>query len=181
MRKRWTPVVMTLGLLACFGNISLAQCPAGFEHVDKPLYGQGSFGSNYYGFGEVLLPPNIKLDTSYHQPSIPAVANGKSDARSRLVASEVPAGIYIVPSGDNSANHGWAVGDGAEPRIQLVPAVWDANTNTISQYKFGMRLYCTTGSGEFDRTTGGCNVKVDVCYKLAPAAATKTVPKKSKQ
>lgn len=173
---RWIAFVLTLGILGCFPNASHAQCD-GLKHAGQ-VGGEGAFGSNLYAFKEILLPANIKLDTSFHQPSISAVANGKSDARSRLVASEVPAGICIVPSGDNNANHGWAVGDGQEPRISLVPAVWDTNTNTISQYKFGIRLYCTTGSGELDRTTGGCNAKVDVFYKVVVAAPAKT-PKKS--
>lgn len=165
--------LIALGISACFAEVSSAQCD-GLQHAGQ-VYGEGSFNSNFYGFKEVLLPRDVKLDTTYHQPSISAVANGKSDARSRLVASEVPAGICIVPSGDNSANHGWSVGDGAEPRIHLIPAVWDTNTNTISQYKFGIRMYCTTGSGALDATTGGCNVKVDVYYKAAavPAEAKK--------
>ena len=180
MRLTIVRFMFALAVVICLGNVSFGQCPTGLEHVDKQLYGEGSFGSNLVAFGEVLLPPGVNLDSSYHQASIPAVANGKSDARSRLVASEVPPGIYIVPSGDNSANHGWSVGDGPEPRIQLVPAVWDMHTNTISQYKFEMRLYCTTGSGEYDRTTGGCNVKVDVCFKRAPVSA-KTVASKKKK
>lgn len=168
MTKRyWTAVAITLIAVACSGT-SWAQCN-GFQYVGQ-LYGEGSFNSNYYGFREVLLPANAKIDTSYHQPSIAAVANGKSDARSRFVASEVPPGICIVPAGDNKANHGWSVGDGAEPRVLLSPGAWDMATNTITQYKFGMRLYCTTGSGEIDRLAGGCNVKVDVFYKPAPPA-----------
>jgi hypothetical protein len=168
MRNQWIALFIILAVVACSG-IAFAQCN-GLQYVGQ-LYGQGSFNSNYYGFREVLLPTNAKIDSSYHQPSIAAVANGKSDARSRLVASEVPAGICIAPSGDNNAAHGWSVGDGADPRIQLAPATWDMSTNTITQYKFGMRLYCTTGSGELDRTTGGCNVKVDVFYKPASSAS----------
>ena len=135
------------------------QCPVGLKYAGQ-LYGAGSFGSNFSQYRDVQLPKGAKIDGSYHQPSISAVDNGKSSAHSPLTASQVPAGIYIVPNGDNSANHGWAVHS-----PQLLPASWDMNNNTISQYKFGMVLYCTTGSGEIDRTTGGCNVKVDVCYK----------------
>ena len=178
MRNRWIVFVVLLGVLACSAPLSFAQCN-GLTYAGE-AHGEGAFGSNLYGFGEVLLPPNIKLDTSYHQTTIGAVANGKSDARSRLVASEVPAGICIVPSGDNNANHGWAVGDGAEPRIQLIPAAWDMQTNTITRYKFGIRLYCTTGSGELDRTTGGCNAKVAVYYKPLATTDTKAPTKKPK-
>ena len=53
-------------------------------------------------------------------------------------------------------------------------------TNTISQYKFGIRLYCTTGSGEVDRTTGGCNAKMAVYYKPLAVTAAKASAKKSK-
>jgi len=163
MRNRWVLVVLTLAIVVCCAPASRAQC-GGLTFAGY-AYGDGHFGSNLYGFGEVLLPPNIKLDGSYHQTTIGAVANGKSDARSRLVPSDVPAGICIEPSGDNSADHGWAVGDGIEPRIQLLPARWDINTNLVTQYKFGIRLYCTTGSGLPAMTTGGCNAKVAVYYK----------------
>jgi hypothetical protein len=178
MRNGWILVVVVLGVFACSAPVSFAQCE-GMKYAGE-AHGEGSFGSNLYGFGEVLLPLNAKLDASYHQTTIVAVANGKSSATSRLVASEVPAGICIVPSGDNTANHGWAVGDGAEPRIQLIPATWDTKTNTISQYKFGIRLYCTTGSGELDRTTGGCNAKVAVYYKPLVTTAAKGATKKPK-
>lgn len=170
--------IVALVALAFCVPLSLAQC-GGLAYAGE-AHGEGSFGSNLYGFGEVVLPSSIKLDTSYHQTSIGAVANGKSDARSRLVASEVPAGVCIVPSGDNNANHGWAVGDGPEPRIQLIPAAWDMKTNTILQYKFGIRLYCTTGSGEFDRTTGGCNAKVAVYYKPLVTTAGKAPTRRPK-
>jgi hypothetical protein len=178
MRNGWILVVVALGVFACSAPVSSAQCE-GLQHAGE-AHGEGSFGSNLYGFGEVVLPPNIKLDTSYHQTTISAVANGKSSALSHLVASEVPAGICIVPTGDNNANHGWAVGDGADPRIQLIPAAWDVKTNTITQYKFGIRLYCTTGSSEFDRTTGGCNAKVAVYYKPLVTTATRATTKKPK-
>jgi len=178
MRNGWILLVVAVGVLACSAPVSFAQCD-GLQYAGE-AHGEGSFGSNLYGFGEVILPSNIKLDTSYHQTAIGAVANGKSAARSRLVASEVPAGICIVPTGDNTANHGWAVGDGAEPRIQLIPASWDMKTNTITQYKFGIRLYCTTGSGELDRTTGGCNAKVAVYYKPLVTTAANASTKKPK-
>lgn len=177
MRNGWI-LVVTLGVLACSAPVGFAQCD-GLRHAGD-AYGTGSYQSDLKAFREVLLAPNVKLDTSYHQPKIDAVANGKSEARSRLVASEVPAGICIVPSGDETANHGWAVGDGYEPRIQLLPAVWDSNTNTISQYKFGIRLYCTTGSGALDATTGGCNAKVAVYYKPLVTTPTKASTKKPK-
>jgi hypothetical protein len=171
---RFTYAVLAAAALAlslCQGKTAHAQCPAGLISVGR-IYGEGSFGSNLVTYKEILLPAGARIDTSYHQPALSPPANGKSDAHSRLVVSEVPAGIFIVPGGDDSANHGWAVGDGPEPRIQLVPATWDSTTNTISQYKFGIRLYCTTGSGEADRWTGGCNVHVDVCYKPIPQKAT---------
>jgi hypothetical protein len=161
--------LFVLGLIFFCGCLpSYAQCPGGFTATEKPLYGEGDSRHNFAEYREVLLPVNVRIDRSYHQPALGRVANGQSDARSRLVVSEVPAGLYIIPGGDDRANHGWAVGDGPEPRIQLAPAAWDYATNTITQYKFGMRLYCTTGSSVVDATTGGCNVKVTVCYKPLP-------------
>jgi hypothetical protein len=162
MKTRWVLFVLALAVFVCSAPASKAQCD-GLKFAGY-AYGEGHFNSNLYGYGEVLLPPNTKLDKTFHQTTISAVANGKSDARSRLVPSDVPAGICIVPTGDNSANHGWAIGDGIEPRIKLEPANWDDN-NVITQFKFGIRLYCTTGSGIGDMTTGGCNAKVAVYYK----------------
>lgn len=175
MRRCVMAVATVLAVVACFPHVSFGQCE-GLAHAGQ-LGGEGSYNSNLVGYGEVLLPPNVKLDTSFHQAKLGAVANGKSSAYSHLVVSQVPAGICIVPSGDNSANHGWAVGDGSSPVIELVPAVWDASKNTISQYKFRIRLYCTTGSGLPDATTGGCNAKVDVFYKPLKAAAKKPAKK----
>jgi hypothetical protein len=164
-------ILVAISSFALVSSLSGAQCPSGLVSVGR-IYGAGSFGNNYVAFQEVLLTPNIHIDQSYRQSSIGPVANGKSDARSHFTVSQVPAGIFITPGGDDSASHGWAVGDGPSPVIQLAPAAWDLQTNSISQYKFGMRLYCTTGSGEYDRTTGGCNVHVDVCYK--PLATVKS-------
>lgn len=175
MRQFAIRFALVVAVVVCCHKVSVGQCPAGFKHADKPLYGEGSWGSNFYGLREVLLPPGEKIDTSYHQPSISAVANGKSDARSPLVASQVPAGIFIIPSGDDSANHGWAVHSPV-----LSAGVADPSTNIVSQWKFGMQLYCTTGSGEIDRTTGGCNVKVEVCYKPL-STATKNGQTKNQQ
>jgi len=60
----------------------------------------------------------------------------------------------------------WSVGDGAEPRIQLVPGKWDMNTNIISQYKFGMRFYCTTGSGALRRKEYSMNRPVPDTWRI---------------
>jgi hypothetical protein len=69
MRNRWMLVVPILGILVCSAPVGLAQCD-GLQYAGQ-AYGQCSYGSNYYGIGEVLLPPNIKLNTSCHQTANP--------------------------------------------------------------------------------------------------------------
>jgi hypothetical protein len=151
---------------------ALAQCPAGAKHVGD-LYGEGAYNSNLNAVKDVVLPAGIKLDANYKQATIKTFGGG-SDARSNMQASEVPAGLCIQPSGTEDHDKGWAVHSPS-----LAPATWDGYT--IKQFKFSLTLYCTTGSGEIDRTTGGCNVKVPVYAVEAKTAKRKTNSTKSKQ
>jgi hypothetical protein len=137
------------------------KCPAGATFVGN-LEGAGAFNSNLNSRPNVLLPVGFVLNESYHQSTLQSFGGG-SDARSTMQASEVPAGLFIAPYGTEDHDKGWAV-----HTPELAPAVWKGNL--ISQFKFSLTLYCTTGSGEIDRTTGGCNVKVPVC--AIPAAKT---------
>jgi len=135
------------------------KCPAGATYVGN-LEGAGAFKSNLNSRPNVVLPAGFVLSETYHQSTLQSFGGG-SDARSTMQASEVPAGLFIAPYGTEDHDKGWAVHS-----PELAPAVWKGNL--ITQFKFSLTLYCTTGSGEIDRTTGGCNVKVPVC--AVPAA-----------
>ncbi len=164
-------IVLAVSLI--FGSIAArAQCPAGAVHVGD-LYGEGAFNSNLNATKDVLLPAGIKLDPNYHQPTVKAFGGG-SDARSNMQASEIPAGICIAPNGTEDHNKGWAIHSPS-----LAPATWDGYT--IKQFKFSIALYCTTGSGEIDRTTGGCNVRVPVYVVEAKQTGQRKIPSKPKQ
>lgn len=135
-----------------------AQCSdPGLKHAGT-LYIDGSFNNNGNGTKEVLLPKGVvKLDDSFHQTSLKAFGGG-SDARSPLQPSQIPAGICIVATGAEDHEKGWAV---HSPSLHVV----SDDGERVTQRGFSMTLYCTVGSGEIDRTVGGCNAKVEVYYK----------------
>jgi len=160
-------------ILALFLGLALsvrAQCPANAQYIGE-LNGEGSFNNNLNSTPNVVFPANIKLDPNYKQTTLKAFGGG-SDSRSTMQASEVPAGICIAPHGTEDHDKGWAV---HSPSFQ--PATWDGYT--IKQFKFALTLYCTTGSGAVDATTGGCNVKVPVYAVVVKPAATKGKKKSS--
>jgi len=63
-----------------------------------------------------------------------------------LRAADIPKGIHIFPHGSTDFDKGRAV---SEPKLEQVQ----------SGYKFGMKLYCTTGGGII-ANKGGCEVEV---------------------
>jgi hypothetical protein len=162
-----------LGLFVCLfffapdGFAQKEKCPAGSTFVGN-LEGAGSYNNNLNSRPNVVLPAGFVLNESYRQPTLQSFGGG-SDARSTMQASEVPAGLFIAPYGTEDHDKGWAV-----HTPELAPAVWKGNI--ISQFKFSLTLYCTTGSGALAATTGGCNVKVPVC---AVSAAKAGVHKKT--
>jgi hypothetical protein len=153
-------------------GLAQSQCPGGLNYAGQ-LGVEGSFNNNGTGSHSLNLPPNAHIDRSYQQTGALKAYGGGSDARSPLQVSQVPPGIYIHATGTEDHNKGWSV---ANPKLDAIS--FDSEER-VTQWTFSMGLYCTVGSGEIDRTVGGCNVKVDVCYKpkAAPAAAAKTKAK----
>lgn len=168
-----THLIAALLFLVGFGCVSArAQCPSNAKHIGD-LYGEGAFNSNLNATEDVLLPAGTQLDSNYQQATVKAFGGG-SDARSDMQASQLPAGICIAPNGTEDHDKGWAIHSPS-----LKPATWSGYT--IKQFEFSLALYCTTGSGEVDRTTGGCNVRVPVYVVEAKRATHKATPAKSKQ
>lgn len=157
---KWTSlsILVLLSLLLIIPN-SEGQCPEGLTYAGL-LEGEGSFGHNFNGTRELLLPPYTKIDRSYRQTQLKAFGGG-SDARSPMLSSDIPGGLYVVPTGTEDHEKGWSV---HSPYFR--PSVAD-DQDRVKQWAFGLTLYCTVGSGETDRLVGGCNVKVLVCFKAA--------------
>lgn len=166
-RPRNLPFLVAVVVTFLLTGISSAQgqcSDPGLKHAGT-LYVDGSFGNNGNRTQEVLLPPGaVNLDTTFHQPSLKAFGGG-SDARSPLQASQIPAGICIVATGTEDHEKGWAV---HSPSLHVAAD----DGERVTQRAFSMALYCTVGSGEVDRTVGGCNAKVEVYYKLKPKPTT---------
>jgi hypothetical protein len=80
---------------------------------------------------------------SESQCPVRAVHCGVGNVRIALTSSE--------------ADKGWAVSD---PELKAVERSTDGR---ITRYRFGMRLYCSVGSGL--QQSYGCAVNVQVCYK----------------
>ena len=140
------------------------KCPAGSKFVGN-IEGEGSFDKNLNSHREVALPEGTVLDSAKQQTALKP-AGGGSDSRSDMPASAVPAGIFIAPYGSEDHEKGWAIHSPT-----LVPATGIGNQ--IKQFRFGLTLYCTTGSGEIDRFVGPCYVRVPVCiFEAKPVPNT---------
>jgi hypothetical protein len=70
-----------------------------------------------------------------------------------LTAKDIPKGLLIIPYGSTDLEKGWSVS---------APKLVATQVQGATQYKFGMKLYCTVGASS--QSVGGCNVGVDVCY-----------------
>jgi hypothetical protein len=154
---RWSLVLLCLLLSTAGFHPIVAQaekCPKGSKFVGN-IEGQGSFNKNLNMHQDVVLPEGVALDSAKQQTTLKP-AGGGSDSRSDMPASSVPAGIFINPYGSEDHEKGWAIHSPT-----LVTAAGPGSQT--SRLKFGLTLYCTTGSGEIDRFVGDCFVKVPVC------------------
>ncbi|HUL35056.1 MAG TPA: hypothetical protein VL128_14315 [Candidatus Eisenbacteria bacterium] len=124
-------------------------CPQGFQYAGT-LSGTGGY-EEFNERVELLLPEGATIDTTYQQPSVRS-RDGNKAAKSDLRAANIPKGIHIIPHGLTDYQKGWAV---SAPKLEQVQG----------RYKFGMKLYCTTGGGTV-ANMGGCAVDVEVCYMV---------------
>jgi hypothetical protein len=146
------------------------KCPTNSKFVGN-IEGQGSFNNNLNSHREVALPEGIVLDSTKLQTALKP-AGGGSDSRSDMPASAVPAGIFIAPYGSEDHEKGWAI---HSPTLVPAPGIG----NKIKQFRFGLTLYCTTGSGEIDRFVGPCYVRVPVCIFEAKPVPNKKADMRS--
>lgn len=128
-------------------------CPQGFNFAGT-LRGTGSYGTPFDERRELNLPQDATIDTSFQQSNVRARA-GNGLAQSKLQAKDIPKGILIIPGGSTLYDNGWAV---SAPELKTV--------GEPAQYRFGMKLYCISSTSPSNRHMGGCDVNVDVCYKL---------------
>jgi hypothetical protein len=148
------------------------KCPAGSKFVGN-IEAEGSFNKNLNSHREVALPEGTILDSTKQQTALKP-AGGGSDSRSDMPASSIPAGIFIVPYGSEDHEKGWAI---HSPTLVAATGI----RNEIKQFKFGLTLYCTTGSGEIDRFVGPCYVRVTVCIFEAKSVPNKKADTRSDQ
>jgi hypothetical protein len=153
------PVALTLLVPATMSRAQ-SNCPEGFRYVGT-LSGNGSSHAPFNERRTLNLPPDATLDVSFQQKSVRAT-NGKSGAHSSMRPQDVPKGILIIPYGksDNVSHQGWAVSD---PQLNALNK--DA-TGRVTQYQFGMRLFCNAASSAGNTNYyGECSVDVEVCYR----------------
>jgi len=133
-------------------------CPEGFRYVGK-MSGTGSFGSPFKERRELILPEDATLDTSFQQKQVRS-RDGNALAQSKMVATEVPKGILIITHGATVYDQGWAV---SAPQLRIVQP---GDNSHPPRYAFGMMLYCTASPQSGYMQYGGCDVSVEVCYKI---------------
>jgi len=156
---RWRVTFLTLNLLAMQSAL-LAQhnCPEGFRYVGK-MTGTGSYGIPFNERRELILPDGATPDMSYQQKQVRARA-GNELAHSDLLAKDIPKGILIITYGSTTYDQGWAV---SAPQLRVVGS---SDNSQSPRYAFGMQLYCATSKQTSYQHYGGCDVNVEVCYKL---------------
>jgi hypothetical protein len=134
-------------------------CPEGFRNAGT-LSGTGSAWQPLDERKTIRFRENVMLDESFQQRNVRAT-NGKSGVQSALRGQDIPKGVLIIPHGksDDIYHQGWAVSD---PELKGIER--DAN-GRITQYEFGMKLFCRVGSTGANPHFGECSVDVDVCYK----------------
>jgi hypothetical protein len=134
-------------------------CPEGLRYVGT-LSGTGSESSPFDKRVTVNFPENATLDESFQQKNIPAT-NGKGGARSTMRAQDTPKGVLVIASGkeDKIYAPGWAVSD---PELKAIDR--DASGKT-TRYQFGMKLFCSVGSGGANPYFAECSVNAEICYK----------------
>lgn len=140
-------------------SLALAQhnCPQGFQYVGT-LSGTGSIVSEFNERRQINLPQNATLDTTFQQSNIRS-HGGSVKPKSELRAKDIPKGILIIPSGSTDLQKGWSVSD---PELVAIKA---PGSQSVTGYKFGMKLYCTVGS-TVNQNVGGCHVLL--AQKITP-------------
>jgi hypothetical protein len=138
-------------------SLALAQsnCPQGFQFAGT-LSGTGSYVGDFNERRQIKLPEDATLDTSFQQANVRS-HGGSVKPKSELRAIDIPKGILIIPHGSTDLEKGWSV---SSPELVAIGA---AGSQSVAGYRFGMKLYCTVGSGA-SQNVGGCSVTVDVCY-----------------
>lgn len=140
---------ITVLFLMLFPTAVWAQCPAGFTDAGEV---SASVNAGRYQeisvTKEVLLPKGLRLDTSYHQKSIRAAGDG---AASDMRASEIPAGIYLIPTG-RAGGGWWSI---SNPRLEA---------SAEGLLKFKIDLYANSGSRSAT-AQAAADVRVHVCFR----------------
>jgi hypothetical protein len=156
-----TRVRLLLFVVLVFSSWGIAQdnCPEGFR-LAGTLSGTGSSWQSLDERQTVKFRQNVTLDESFQQTNVRAT-NGKNGAQSAMRPQDIPKGVLIIPHGksDDIYRQGWAVSD---PELKGIER--GAN-GEITQYEFGMKLFCKVGSTGANPHFGDCSVDVDVCYK----------------
>ena len=108
------------------------------------MHGEANQGESAYHKDDVCnLPGDFPLDRSYHQQLITPDGGG---ANSDITASDIPAGIHLVVSG----NHYWSI---TKP-IKMV--ILDQDGPLVRQFQ--VHTYC----GPEPAPGPGCSIHVDV-------------------
>ena len=156
---RYSSLLAVVVLAASSASSAQSNCPEGFRYTGS-LSGTGSSMTKLDRRDTLKLPENAKLDESFQQKKVRAT-NGKSGARSGLRAQDIPKGVLIIPYGtsDQVYEQGWAV---SEPELK---ALHRDESGKVTQYEFGMRLFCQVGDRGANPQFGDCSVTVEVCYK----------------
>ena len=152
-------IVVFILSLSMMPSLSSAQsrCPYGTEYAGT-ISGQGTDMEKLDRRDALKLPEKVMLDESYQQTKLTA-SNDRGKKSTNLRPQDVPKGILIIPSGSRDYPVRWAV---SEPKLTAFER--DKN-GTVTQYEFGIHLFCSMESSEFDRQTNACNVDVVVCFK----------------
>jgi hypothetical protein len=143
----------------CTSSLALSQtnCPQGFQ-LAGTLSGTGSYVGEFNERRQINLPENATIDTTFQQANVRS-HGGSVKPKSELHVKDIPKGILIIPHGSTDREKGWSV---SAPELVAIKA---PGSQSITGYKFGMKLYCTVGTGT-SQNVGDCSVAVDVCYLL---------------
>jgi len=143
------------------------KCPAGLKYMGRLHYETNA--DNAHETKTEAFPVGIALDPNYQQSDLKC-SGGGNDAKCDLTNADVPRGLHLAMSGNESAcpglvgeRKGWAV----NRPINLTAL--QVSGNTVEQFGFSANMSCTRGSN----ACGSCNVDVRVCAKLLTPAARK--------
>ncbi len=143
------------------------KCPVGLKYVGRVHYETSA--DNGHETKTVAFPVGIGLDPTYQQSNLKC-SGGGSDAKCDLTNADVPRGLHLTMSGDETAcpglvgeRKGWAV----NRPINLTAL--QVSGNTVEQFGFSANLSCSHGTN----ACGTCNVDVKVCAKVLPPPVKK--------